>query len=174
MNRVSRCCVVASLVVLLALQGTLFGAIRNAGSKIRGDFNSFHRSASRNMRNTRTTSRDLRTVVRDNQRTKQAVTPAIAVAHAEELGQQIKSTQKYLAEERKIAEAQDDKEVLKKLDQIDKLVAQESEEQAKLLKQCSGETVDAAAVLESCEKCEGALEKAIELHDDIAADVEEG
>jgi hypothetical protein len=177
MKLVVRRYIVTSLIAALVLQIAFLdqsqAGVRDAGSKARGDFNSFHRSASRNMRSTRNTSRDLRTVTRTDQRNSQAVTPAIARAHAEELGQDIKATQKYLAEERKIAEAQSDKEILTKLDQVDKLVAQEAAAQAKLLKVTSGDKVDSAAVLDACEQCENALEKAIDLHDEIAVGLEE-
>jgi hypothetical protein len=177
MQSVVRNYVVTSLIATIVAQGTFLAqvhaGVRDAGSKIRGDYLTSHRSASRNMRNSRTTSRDLRSFARSNQRNNQAVTPAIARAHAEELGQEIKLTQNYLAEERKIAQAQNDKEILAKLDKVDKLVAQEAESQAKLLKECSGNKVDAAGALECCEKCEDALEKAIELHDEIVAGLED-
>ena len=124
------------------------------------------------MRTTRNTSRDLRTYASSNQRGNQAVTPAVVRAHVEELGQDIKLTQKYLAEERKVAEAQSDKSILTKLDQVDKLVAQEAAAQAKLAKDSSGDKIDAAAIGEGCEQCESALDKAIELHDEIVAELE--
>jgi hypothetical protein len=177
MKSVIRLYIVASLIVAIMVQGTFLAqvqaGVRDAGSKIRGDYLTSHRSASRNMRNSRTTSRDLRTFARRNQRNNQAPTPAIARAHAEELGQEIKLTQKYLAEERKIAQAQNDKEILTKLDKVDTLVAQEAEAQAKLLKECSGEKVDAVAAVDCCEKCEDALDKAMELHDEIVVGLEE-
>jgi hypothetical protein len=166
-------CLIGALVLQVAFLDQSQAGVRDAGAKARGDFSSFHRSASRNMRSTRNTSRDLRTVARASQRDNQAVTPAIARAHVEELGQHIKATQKYLAEERKIAEAQSDKEILTKLDQVDKLVAEEAAAQAKLLKETSGDKVDSAAVVECCEQCENALEKAIDLHDEIAVELEE-
>jgi hypothetical protein len=167
---------IAATIVAVVVVGSAFVAaagVRDAGSKIRGDFTSFHRSASRNMSTSRNTSRDVRSYARSNQRSNQTVTPAIARAHAEELGQSVKLTQKYLAEERKVAEAQKDKEILAKLDQVDKYVAQEAAAQAKLLKECSGDKVDAAGVVECCEQCEVAIDKAIELHDEIAAGLED-
>lgn len=176
MKLVDRKPLVAVLVVTIALQGMYLaqslGGVRDAGSKVRGDYLSSHRSASRNMRNSRATTRDLRTYARSNQRNNQAITPAIARAHVEELGQEIKLTQKYLAEERKVAEAQGDKMILTKLDQVDKLLAQEAAAQAKLAKECSGEKIDAGGAMDCCEQCEMALDKAIELHDEIVADLE--
>lgn len=167
MKSVARCCIVTSLVGVLVLQDVLVAGVRDAASKARGDYATFRRSSSRNMRNSRNVSRDIRRYARTSQRSNQLMAPDITRSLAGELGQSIKQTQTYLVGERKIATAENDKEILAKLDKIDKLVAQEADAQAKLIKACSGNKVDSAATVECCEQCEDAIDKAIEIHDEI-------
>ena len=137
--------------------------IRDAGSKIRGD--AFNRSSTRNMRHSRDVSRDLRTYAQRSRRTNQPVSPTIARAHVEELAQNVKLTQKNLAEERK--EFAGDKKALASLDLVEKQVQEEAKQQAALGDLIKGEKVDAEAVVKVCEDAEEAIEKALVEHDQL-------
>lgn len=154
---------VLAIFAVVALTGVVLAQVRDAGSKIRGD--AYSRSSTRTMRHSRDVSRDFRTYAQRSRRNNQPVSPAIAKAHVEELAQNVKLTQAYLAEEKK--EFAGDKKALASLELVEKQVQAEAKHQAAMADLVKGEKIDADACVKACEDAEEAIDKAVTEHDEM-------
>jgi hypothetical protein len=165
MSRLRRLRLFLVSAVLLISAGALLAnvQIRDAGSKIRGD--AYSRSSTRTMRHSRDVSRDFRNYAQRSRRNSQPVSPTIARTHVDELAQNVKLTQKYLAEEKK--EFAGDKKASASLDKVEKQVQVEAKQQAALAELVKGDNIDADAVVKACEDAEEAIDKAVAEHDEM-------
>jgi len=163
MTILKRLRVILGIAVFLGLGGAVLAnlQVRDAGSKVRGD--AYSRSSTRTMRHSRDVSRDFRTYAQRSRRNNQPVSPAIAKAHVEELAQNVKLTQKYLAEEKK--EFAGDPKALASLEAVEKQIGVEAKHQAALADLVKGDKIDPEACVKSCEEAEEAIEKAVNEHD---------
>lgn len=153
----------ASVAVLLAAQSAF--AQRDAGSKIRGEYNFYGNSAARSMRSARESSEAYREYVRTAPEKK--VNPEVAKAAADSIGDYIAKAQKHMAWMRKQAEAGNDKETLTALTTIDKNLADAAKSHADMHETCLKDTVDGAATLDCCKVIDDSLAKAIADHDKL-------
>jgi len=93
------------------------------------------------------------------------VSPQIAQAAADEIGDYITKSEKHLAWMRRQAEARQDKETLASLDSIDRNLAAAKRSHATLCGCCMEDSVDAKAAMACCQTIDDALGKAISEHD---------
>lgn len=93
------------------------------------------------------------------------VSPQIAQAATDEIGDYITKSEKHLAWMRRQAEARKDKETLASLDSIDQNLAAAKRSHATLCSCCVDDNVDATAALACCQTIDDALGKAISEHD---------
>ncbi len=159
----------AALVAVLAI-ATMFGipnafAQRDAGSKIRGEYNFYGGSASRSIRGARETSQAYRQYVRTAPQ--QQVNPEVAKATADAIGDYITKAQAHMAWMRKQAEAADDKTALASLDSIDKNLATASKSHKEMHEMCLKANVDAASSMKCCQQIDDSLAAAIAEHDKL-------
>ena len=166
MNYVNRKWVAAALLAAAAVvwAGVGHAQIRDAGSKVRGEYGMSQQSTSRSLYHARDYANDYRSYVQDARQSKRPVSPQVAKEHAEEMGHNITLTQKHLADMRK--HAANDKETLASLDLIDKYVQEAAKQQATMLEMCKGE-VDANGSMTCCEDAAKSLDKAIAEHDKL-------
>lgn len=147
----------------------------NAGAKSRGQFNFYGRGARSAMRGARESTSSFREYVRNTQpgpsqivgeqRGVVVVSPQIAQAAADEIGDYITKSEKHLAWMRRQAEARKDGETLASLDSIDRNLAEAKKNHATLCGCCIDESVNATAAMACCQKIDDALAKAISEHD---------
>lgn len=149
----------------------------DAGAKARGEFNFYGRSAGRAMRGARESASSFREYIRSTQpgpsRTQIVreepgvivVSPRIAQAAADEIGDYIAKSERHLAWMRRQAEARKDTETLASLDSIDRSLAVAKRNHATLCDCCAEDNVDAAAAMACCQRIDGDLAKAISEHD---------
>lgn len=93
------------------------------------------------------------------------ISPQVAQAAADEIGDYITNSEKHLAWMRRQAEAQKDKETLASLDSIDRNLAAAKLHHATLCSCCVEDNVDAKAVMACCQTIDDSLGKAISEHD---------
>lgn len=140
-------------------------AQRDAGSKIRGEYNFYGGAAGRSMRGAREYAQSYREYVRTAPQ--QKVDPAVAKETADAVGDYITKAQKHMAWMRKQAEAAKDQETVKSLDTIDKNLAAAAQHHASLCEYCEKDNVEAKDSMECCQEIEGALATAIAEHDKL-------
>jgi hypothetical protein len=138
-------------------------AQRDAGSKIRGEYNFYGGSASRSMRSARDYSQDYRQYVKTAPA--QKVNPEVAKEAADSIGQYIGKAQKHMAWMRK--QAAGDKETLASLDVIDKNLADAAKHHKEMHEICMKENVDAEGSMKCCQKIDDSLKTAIDEHDKL-------
>lgn len=174
-----------SLAVLLLVVVALFAdaalAQPHSDAKARGKFNFYGRSARSAMRGARESVSSFREYVRGTQPVPGQVvggevvirespgvvivSPQIAQAAADEIGDYITKSEKHLAWMRRQAEAKMDKETLASLDSIDHNLAEAKRNHAALCSSCMEDNVDAKAAMACCQTIDDALGKAISEHD---------
>ena len=93
------------------------------------------------------------------------ISPQIAQAAADEIGDYITKSEKHLAWMRRQAEGKKDKATLASLDSIDRNLAEAKRNHATLCSCCMEDTVDAKAAMMCCQTIDEALGKAISEHD---------
>ncbi|MEX2113380.1 MAG: hypothetical protein WD845_09355 [Pirellulales bacterium] len=154
---------IATMAMLLSIDSAL--AQRDAGSKIRGEYNFYGGAGGRSMRGARDYSRDYTQYARTAPA--QQVNPEVAREAADSIGQYITKAQKHMAAMRKHAAATNDKETLTSLDSIDKNLADAAKSHAEMHETCLKDNVDAAASMECCKTIDGSLSAAITEHDKL-------
>jgi hypothetical protein len=157
----------ATLVVLaiVALSAASALAQRDAGSKIRGEYNFYGGAAGRSMRGAREYAQSYREYVRTAPQ--QKVEPQVAKEAADAIGDYITKAEKHFAWMRKQAQTANDKETLTSLDSIDKNLADAKKHHAGLCEYCAKESVEAKGSMECCQEIDAALAKAIAEHDKL-------
>jgi len=180
-----------SLAVILLVVGGLCADIglaqSDAGAKARGQYNFYGRGARNAMRGARESTGSFREYVRGTQPAEPQivreqpgvregvvireqpgviiVSPQIAQAAADEIGDYITKSEKHLAWMRRQAEANKDKETLASLDSIDRNLAEAKRNHVTLCSCCMEDNIDAKAAMACCQTIDAALGKAISEHD---------
>jgi hypothetical protein len=150
-------------VVVLSASSAL--AQRDAGSKIRGEYNFYGGAAGRSMRSARESAQSYREYVRTAPQ--QKVNPEVAKETADAVGDYISKSQKHMAWMRKQADANKDKETLTSLDTIDKNLATAAKHHASLCEFCEKENVEAEGSMKCCQEIDSTLAAAIAEHDKL-------
>lgn len=156
---------IALALLALVVPASTASAQRDAGSKIRGEYNFYGGSAGRSMRSAREYSQAYREYVRTAPQ--QKVAPEVAKETADAMGEYITKAQKHMAWMRKQAQADNDKEALTSLDVIDKNLADAAKSHANLCEYCAKETVEAKGSMQCCQEVDASLTKAIAEHDKL-------
>ena len=138
-------------------------AQRDAGSKIRGEYNFYGGAAGRSMRSAREYSHDYRQYVQTAPATK--VNPEVAKEAADSIGDYIAKSQRHTAWMRK--QASGDKETLASLDVIDKNLADAAKSHKELHEICMKEHVEGEGSMTCCQKIDESLKVAIDEHDKL-------
>ena len=154
---------VATAAVLLAA-GSAF-AQRDAGSKIRGEYNFYGGAAGSALRSAQETSANYRQYVQTAPVKK--VNPDVAKEAADSIGTYITKAQAHMAGMRKQADAAKDKTTLTSLDSIDKHLAAAKKSHDEMRETCLKDTVNGAATLDCCKVIDDHLAKAIAAHDKL-------
>jgi hypothetical protein len=162
MRLLTRPLIVLALLALVIPASTA-NAQRDAGSKIRGEYNFYGNSGGSAMRSAREYSSNYR----EYAKSAQPVNPEVAREAADSIGQYITKSQKHMASMRKHAEASKDKETLTSLDVIDKNLAAAAKSHAEMHETCLKDNVDAAASMDCCKVIDASLAKAIAEHDKL-------
>ena len=149
----------------------------DAGAKARGHFDFYGRGARSAMRGARESTSSFREYVRITQPSPSqvgkdqpgviVVSPQIAQAAADEIGDYITKSEKHLAWMRRQAEAWKDGETLASLDSIDRNLAEAKKNHITLCGRCIEENVSDTAAMACCQKIDDALAKAISEHDSL-------
>lgn len=177
------------LLAMVAICSDTAFAQSDAGSKARGQYNFYGRGARNAMRGARETTGSFREYIRSTQPAaplvgaqppvvrqgvvirEQAggvvVSPRIAQAATDEIGDYISKSEKHLAWMRRQAESAKDKETLASLDSIDRNLAAAKLNHATLCSCCLLDNVDAMAAMACCQTIDDALSKAIAEHDSL-------
>ncbi|MGD9723604.1 MAG: hypothetical protein AB7O59_19885 [Pirellulales bacterium] len=150
-------------VVVLSASSAL--AQRDAGSKVRGEYNFYGGAAGRSMRGAREYSQSYREYVRTAPQ--QKVEPQVAKETADAIGDYLTKAQKHMAWMRKQAEAAKDQQTLTSLDTIDKNLAAAAKHHAGLCEYCEKENVEAEGSMKCCQEIDTALAAAIAEHDKL-------
>jgi|688.fasta_scaffold35897_13 hypothetical protein len=176
-----------SLAVILLAVVALFASTAlaqpSADAKARGRFNFYGRSARSAMHGARESVSSFRDYVRGTQPlpgqigggevvvrespSVVVVSPQIAQAAADEIGDYITKSEKHLAWMRRQAEARQDKETVASLDSIDRNLAEAKRNHVTLCSCCMEDNVDAKAAMACCQTIDDALGKAISEHDSL-------
>jgi len=147
----------------VAWAGVAQAQFRDAGSKARGEYSFYTKSAGRSMRNAREYSQTYREYVRTAPA--QKVNPEVAKETADSIGQYIAKAQKHMSWMRK--QAVGDKVTLASLDVIDKNLADAAKSHAEMHETCLKDNIDAAASMDCCKVIDDSLAKAIAEHDKL-------
>ncbi len=159
-----------TLGIVLTLASTVFAATaayaqRDAGSKIRGEYNFYGGAAGRSMRGAREYTQSYRQYVRTAPQ--QKVETHVAKETADAIGDYISKSEKHLGWMRKQAQTGNDKETLTSLDSIDKHLADAKKHHASLCEFCEKDDVEAKGSMECCQEIDASLAKAISEHDKL-------
>jgi hypothetical protein len=160
-----------SLVIVAALGlATVFStsnalAQRDAGAKIRGEYNFYGGSAGRSMRSARDTSQAYRQYVPTAPQ--QKVNQEVAKEAADAIGGYIAKAEKHMAWMRKQAEADKDQETLTSLNSIDKHLAAAAKSHKDMHEMCLETNVDATGSMKCCQQVDESLAAAIAEHDKL-------
>lgn len=168
--------VALAIALCLALPAHLVLAQPPAGSKARGEFNFYGRGARSAMRGARESTRSFREyvrsaepgppqVVREVPRQAAAVSPRVAQAASDEIGDYIVKSERHLAWMRRQAEAGGDKATLASLDSIDQHLAAAKRSHVALCDCCAADNVDPVAAMACCQTIDDSLTQAIAEHD---------
>ena len=162
------------LVVVSLCVDTAF-AQPSADAKARGQFNFYGRSARTALRGARESAGSFREYIRSTQPVSpqivreqpgvNIVSPRIAQAAADEIGDYITKSEKHLAWMRWQAEARKDKETLASLDSIARSLAEAKRNHTTLCSCCMEDNIDAKTAMACCQTINDALGKVISEHD---------
>jgi hypothetical protein len=166
MRYVNKSVAVVAILAIATLLGipSAFGQ-RDAGAKIRGEYNFYGGAAGRSMRGAREYAQSYRTYVRTAPQ--QKVEAQVAKETADAIGDYITKAEKHLAWMRKQATASNDKQTLTSLDSIDKNVAAAKKHHEGLCEYCEKENVDAKGSMQCCQEIDASLGAAIAEHDKL-------
>lgn len=169
------------LLAVVAMFASSALAQPSADAKARGRFDFYGRGARSAMRGARESVGSFREYVRSTQPMPGqtvggevvvrespgvvVVSPQIAQAATDEIGDYITKSERHLAWMRRQAEARKDKDTLASLDSIDLNLAQAKRNHATLCSCCLEDSVDATAALACCQAIDESLGKAITEHD---------
>lgn len=169
------------LLAVVALCASTVLAQPSADARARGRFDFHSRGARSAMRGARESTGPFREYVRSTQPVPgqvvggeevvrespgvAVVSPQIAQAAADEIGDYITKSEKHLAWMRRQAEARKDKETLASLDSIDRNLTAAKRNHATLCSCCTEDNVDAKAAMACCQTIDESLDKAISEHD---------
>lgn len=153
----------ALALLALIMSASTAHAQRDAGSKIRGEYNFYGNSGGRAMQSARDYSQEYRSYAK----AAKPVNPEVAREAADSIGEYIKKAQKHFTYMRKQADMAKDKETLTALDSIDKHLAAAAKSHAEMHETCLKDNVDAAASMECCKMIDDDLAKAIAEHDKL-------
>ncbi len=156
---------IALALLALVVPASSALAQRDAGAKIRGEYNFSGSAAGSAMRSARDTSGYYRQYAQSAPDKK--VTPETAREAADTIGTYISKAQKHMASMRKHATASKDKETLTSLDSIDKHLAAAAKSHDEMKETCLKDNVDAAATMDCCKMIDDNLAKAIAEHDKL-------
>ncbi|MFM8413209.1 MAG: hypothetical protein ACKOCX_00625 [Planctomycetota bacterium] len=176
-----------ALLAVVVLGAELASAQPAADAKARGYFNFYGRGARSAMRGARDSAGAFREYIRSTRPgTPQivreqpgpradvivrvqpeviVVSPRIAQAATDEIGDYIAKSERHLAWMRRQAESLKDQATLAALDSIDRNLAAAKVNHATLCGCCMEDNVDAVAAMACCQKIDDALAKAISEHD---------
>lgn len=171
----------AILLAIVTLSANTVVAQPSSDAKARGKFNFYGRGAGNAMRGARESAGSFREYIRGTQTVPGpvvsgegvvrespgviVVSPQIAQAAADEIGDYITKSERHLAWMRRQAEAGKDKETLASLDSIDRNLAAAKRNHATLCSCCLEDNVDAKAAMACCQTIDEALGKAMSEHD---------
>lgn len=164
MSHLTRPLIALALLAILAPSSTAL-AQRDAGSKIRGEYNFYGGAAGRSMRGAREYAQSYREYVRTSPQ--QKVEPQVAKETADAIGDYITKAEKHFAWMRKQAQAGNDKETLTSLDSIDKSLADAKKHHASLCAYCEKDNVEGEGSMKCCQEIDASLAKAIAEHDKV-------
>lgn len=153
---------VAALVATIGMPNVSL-AQRDAGAKIRGEYNFYGRSAGSAMRSATESSSHYRQYVP----TTEKVNPEVAKEASDTIGTYITKAQKHFGWMRKTADAAKDTETLTALDSIDKHLAAAAKSHADMKETCLKDHVDGEATMKCCKVIDDDLAKAIAEHDKL-------
>jgi hypothetical protein len=178
---------VAILLAAVAIGADVSLAQPDAGAKARGQYKFYGRGARNAMRGARESAGSFREYIRTTQPTSPlvvtsppvvregvvireqpsvvVVSPRIAQAAADEIGDYIWKSERHLAWMRRQAEAANDKDTLASLDSIDRNLAAAKVNHATLCSCCLLDNVDPTAAMACCQTIDESLGKAIAEHD---------
>ena len=162
MRRLTRPLIALALLALVIPASTAL-AQRDAGSKIRGEYNFYGSSGGSAMRS----ARDHSSYYRQYAQSAQPVNPEVAREAADTIGTYITKAQRHFAWMRTQAQASNDKETLTSLDEIDKNLAAAAKSHHEMHDTCLKANVDAAGSMKCCQEIDDHLAKAIADHDKL-------
>ena len=160
MRNFVRFCLLA--VVSLAMASSAL-AQRDAGAKIRGEYNFYGGAAGRSMRGAQEYSHAYREYAKAAP--EQKVNPEVAKEASDAIGTYIVKSQKHMAWMRK--QASNDKATLASIDSIDKHLAEAAKSHKEMHETCMKDNVDAAESMKCCQHIDEHLAKAIAEHDKL-------
>ena len=176
--------VVVCLSLFLALLGCVAFAQPDAGAKAHGEYQFYGRGARRAMHGAQDSTGSFREYMRYTQPGPPQVvreippswliSPRIAQAATDEIGEYIFKSERHLAWMRRQAEARGDKETLASLDAIDRNLAAAKKNHAALCGHCAADNVTPAAAMACCQTIDESLSKAISEHDALMKRLAEG
>lgn len=166
-----------TLLAIVVLCADSASAQPPAGAKARGQFHFYGRGARTALRGAQESTSSFREFLRNpqpdpaqivkEQREALVVSPQIAQAATDEIGDYIARSEKHLAWMRREAEARKDKETLASLDSIDRNLAEAKRTHDTLCGCCLQESFDAMVATACCQKIDDALARAISEHDTL-------
>lgn len=156
---------IALALLALVVPASTANAQRDAGSKIRGEYNFYGNSGGSAMRSARDSSNYYHQYAQSAPA--QQVNPEVAREAADAIGTYITKAQRHFAWMRTQAQASNDKETLTSLDSIDKNLAAAARSHHEMHDMCLKATVDAAGSMKCCQQIDEALAAAIADHDKL-------
>jgi len=153
-----------ALLTLVASASAAY-AQRDAGAKVRGEYNFYGGAASSAMRSAQDTSGYYREYAQSAPDKK--VNSDVAKEAADSIGTYITKAQKHMTGMRKQAEAAKDKATLTSLDSIDKHLADAKKSHDEMRETCLKDMVNGEATLDCCKMIDASLAKAIAEHDKL-------
>lgn len=161
--------VLLSIVALAAVVAvglpSIATAQRDAGSKMRGEYNFYGRSGGTSMRGARDYSSHYREYAQSVPA--QEVNPEVAREAADVIGTYITKAQRHFAWMRTQAQKANDTETLASLDSIDKNLAAAAKSHHEMHDTCLKANVDAAGSMKCCQQIDDSLAAAIADHDKL-------
>ena len=155
----------ALALLALVVSASTAHAQRDAGSKMRGEYDFYGKSGGSAMRGAQEASGYYRNYAQAAPDKK--VNPEVAKEAADTIGTYLTKAQAHMAGMRKQAEAGKDKSTLTALDSIDKHLAAAKNSHDEMRETCLKDTVNGAATLSCCKMIDDHLAKAIAEHDKL-------
>lgn len=161
-RRILMSCLAMTAFTVAALPSVAL-AQRDAGAKMRGEYNFYGRSAGTSMRAARDYSLHYRDYAQSAPATE--VNPEIAREATDMIGAYITKARRHFAWMRTQAEETKDQDTLTALDSIDKHLAAAAKSHQEMHETCLKANVDAAGSMKCCQQIDDDLSAAIKEHD---------